>query len=187
VSSFPNLVWAASSGATSYSVQLKKSTDASYTPVATVNAPTANFTVTTALTASTVYDWQIVASNAYGSTTAGPSHFTTSSVEVVDCSTVISATTVTATAQNTFNPQNVNISVNDVVKWIRASALLHTVTSGIVTGGTVTTATPDGKFDQSLSTNGSTVCLKFTVAGTYNYYCSQHYMVGMTGVVTVTP
>jgi plastocyanin len=187
VSSFPNLVWAASSGATSYSVQLKKSTDASYTQVATVNAPTTNFTVATALTANTVYDWQVVASNAYGSTTAGPSHFTTTAVEVVNCSTVISAVTVTAEGTLKFNPDTVTIAANDVVRWISASTLAHTVTSGIVTGGTTTTATPDGKFDQPINTLGSSVCLKFTAAGTYNYYCTHHFMEGMTGIVTVTP
>jgi plastocyanin len=72
-----------------------------------------------------------------------------------------------------------------VVRWISASTLAHTVTSGIVTGGTVTTATPDGKFDQPLNTLGSSVCLKFTEAGTYNYYCTPHYSMGMKGIVTV--
>ena len=101
-----------------------------------------------------------------------------SSVEVVDCSTVISATTVTATSTNTFNPQNVQISVNGVVRWTSASALAHTVTSG-------TAPSADGKFDQPLNTNGSSVCLKFTTTGTYNYFCTFHYASGMTGVVTV--
>jgi len=109
----------------------------------------------------------------------------TSSVAVVDCSTVTSAATVTATSAVKFNPDTVTIQVNDVVRWISASTLAHTVTSGIVTGGTVTTATPDGKFDQPLNTLGSSVCLKFTEAGTYNYYCTPHYSMGMKGVVTV--
>ncbi len=103
----------------------------------------------------------------------------TSSVTVVDCSTVISAATVTATATPSFSPQNVSISVNGVVRWISASNLAHTVTSG------TSPATADGKFDQPLNTNGSSVCLKFTTAGTYNYYCTFHYAMGMTGVVTV--
>ena len=106
-------------------------------------------------------------------------------VTVVDCATITPAATVTATGSSTFSPQNVPIAVNDVVRWISASTIAHTVTSGIVTSGTVTTATPDGKFDQPLLTIGSSVCLKFTVAGTYNYYCTYHYQMGMTGVVTV--
>lgn len=121
-----------------------------------------------------------------GGGSGGGDNAATSSVAVVDCSTVISSTTVTATSINAFNPQNAPpIPVNGVVRWISASNTAHTVTSGIVTGGTVTTATPDGKFDQPLNTNGSSVCLKFTEAGTYNYYCTHHYLDGMKGVVTV--
>jgi plastocyanin len=107
----------------------------------------------------------------------------TSSVTVVDCSTVVSAATVTALI-STFSPATVTIQVNNVVRWISDSNLLHTVTSGTATS---TTATPDGQFNSTLSTKGSTVCLKFAEAGAYNYYCTQHYMFGMTGVVTVTP
>jgi len=108
-----------------------------------------------------------------------------STVTVVDCSTITSAATVTATSSNTFSPQNVTIAVNDVVRWISASNIPHTVTSGIVTGGTMTTATPDGKFNEPLNSNGSSVCLRFTAGGTYNYYCTYHYMSGMTGIITV--
>jgi plastocyanin len=115
-----------------------------------------------------------------GGGSSGGDNAVTSSVEVVDCSTVISATTVTATSTNTFNPQNAPpISVNGVVRWISASNLAHTVTSG------TSPTTADGKFDQPLNNNGSSVCLKFTTAGTYNYYCTFHYAMGMTGVVTV--
>jgi plastocyanin len=102
----------------------------------------------------------------------------TASVVVVDCSTVTSAATVTATSGVKFNPQNVPISVNGVVRWINADIQDHTVTSG-------TAPTSDGKFDQPLNISGPSVCLQFTAAGTYNYYCTYHYMVGMTGVVTV--
>ena len=113
----------------------------------------------------------------------GGDNAATSSVAVVDCSTVISATTVTATSQAKFNPQNVPISVNGVVRWITADPVQdHTVTSGTASS---TTATPDGKFNELLNINGPPVCLQFTAAGTYNYYCAYHYNVGMIGVVTV--
>ena len=101
----------------------------------------------------------------------------TSSVAVVDCSTVTPAATVTALSSS-FAPATVTIPVNDVVKWTSASTLAHTVTSG-------TRRSADGKFNESLNTNGSSVCLKFTAAGTYNYFCTFHYAMGMTGVVTV--
>ena len=103
---------------------------------------------------------------------------TPSTVTVVDCSTITSAVTVTATPQYAFTPSSVTIPVNNVVRWISDSNLAHTVTSG-------TGPPTDGKFDQPLTTNGSTVCLQFTVAGTYNYYCTPHYSMGMTGIVTV--
>ena len=102
----------------------------------------------------------------------------TSAVEVVDCSTIQTpAATVTALS-SAFTPTTVTIPVNGVVRWTSASALAHTVTSG-------TAPSADGKFNESLNTNGSSVCLKFTAAGTYNYYCTFHYAMGMTGVVTV--
>jgi plastocyanin len=97
-------------------------------------------------------------------------------VAVVDCSTVTPAATITATQSNTFSPSALNVSVNDVVQWTSASTTNHTVTSG-------TTPPTDGKFDQPLDP-GTSVCLKFTVAGTYNYYCSFHYPL-MVGVITV--
>jgi plastocyanin len=111
-------------------------------------------------------------------------------VVVVDCSTVTSVATVTASSAIYFNPKMIPISVNGVVRWISDDAVQeHTVTSGIVYEDLVwaTTVTPDGKFDQSLSSNGSTVCLKFTAAGSYSYYCKYHYSSGMTGIVKVTP
>ena len=121
-----------------------------------------------------------------GSSSSSDSAAPAASVVVVDCAMVTSAETVTVPfGMTTFSPSSVTISVNDVVQWYNASALNHTVTSGIVTGGTTTTATPDGKFDEALAPNGTTVCLQFTTAGTYNYYCTPHYAMGMTGVVTV--
>jgi plastocyanin len=41
----------------------------------------------------------------------------------------------------------------------------------------------NGTFDSSNVSPGTSVCFKFTVAGTYNYHCSIHS--SMTGTVTV--
>jgi plastocyanin len=117
-----------------------------------------------------------------GGGSSGGDNAGTASVVVVDCSTVTSAATVTATSAVKFNPQNVPISVNGVVRWINADIQDHTVTSGTASS---TTATPDGKFNELLNINGPPVCLQFNAAGTYNYYCTYHFNVGMTGVVTV--
>lgn len=172
----PNLSWSASAGATSYSVQMKSVATTSFSEQA--NLTTTNYQLISALNANTSYTWQVVASNAYGSETAGPWAFTTTSVEVVDCAAVASSTTVTATSSNTFNPSTVTIAANSVVKWISASNVPHTVTSG-------TSGVPDGMFDESLPSNGSSVCLRFAAAGTYAYYCTPHWSMGMTGSVTV--
>lgn len=111
---------------------------------------------------------------------------TTSTVNVVDCNTVTPSTTVTVGSSNAFVPSTApSIPVNGVVKWTTTSSLDHTVTSGTVSGsGSTAVATPDGKFNQTLNP-GQTVCLQFTTAGTYSYYCNFHYMEGMIGSVTV--
>jgi plastocyanin len=113
-----------------------------------------------------------------GGGSSGGDNAGTAPVAVVDCSTVTSAATVTATSAVKFNPQNVTISVNNVVRWINADIQDHTVTSG-------TAPTSDGKFNQPLNTSGPSVCLQFNAAGTYNYYCTYHYQMGMTGIITV--
>jgi plastocyanin len=110
-----------------------------------------------------------------GSSSSEPA--TTTTVQVVDCATATAAATVTATASNTFTPGSVSVPVNGVVKWTTSSNVDHTVTSG--TGGTA-----DGKFNHTLNP-GTTVCLQFTTAGSYSYYCIYHYSMGMVGSVTV--
>ena len=65
-----------------------------------------------------------------GGGSSGGDNAGTASVVVVDCSTVTSAATVTATSAVKFNPQNVPISVNGVVRWMSADIQDHTVTSG---------------------------------------------------------
>ncbi len=106
-----------------------------------------------------------------------------STVEVVNCASVVSSATVTATGANAFSPSNVTIPVNGVVEWESESSTNHTVTSG--TDGS---QAGDGTFNQPLnavSVGGTPVCLKFTAAGTFNYYCYFHFAMGMKGTVTV--
>ena len=71
-----------------------------------------------------------------------------------------------------FSPDPVPISVNQVVQWNNATGTAHTVTS--------TTVPANGTFNASLN-DGTSVCLKFTAAGAFNYFCSIHP--AMTGVV----
>jgi len=99
----------------------------------------------------------------------------TSTVQVVACpvggTTDISIISSTAAG---FSPGSVTVPVNTTVKWTNVDGMLHTVTN--------TTVPPNGTFNQTVSPNTS-VCLKFTAAGAFNYQCSLHPV--MTGLVTV--
>jgi hypothetical protein len=77
VSLTPDLMWGSSLYAMGYYVYLKKDTDASYTLIQTMAAPTTSFTVSPALTASTVYDWYVTAFNNTGMVSTGTGTFTT--------------------------------------------------------------------------------------------------------------
>jgi plastocyanin len=93
-----------------------------------------------------------------------------------------------AVGQNgfTFTPSTANISVGDTVRWTWFSNG-HSVTSG-------DPCTADGQFcspdntncDQAvLSNNGTVYEFTFAQAGTFNYFCAAHCILGMTGVVNV--
>jgi plastocyanin len=97
-----------------------------------------------------------------------------STVEVVNCATVMNPVDITA-AGSAFAPINQTIAVNDVVRWTNGDPMLHTVTSSAVPAG--------GAFDRNLAANGGTLCLRFTAAGVYNYICTIH--AGMNGTITV--
>jgi len=73
-----------------------------------------------------------------------------------------------------FSPAGVTVPVDTTVKWTNADSIQHTVTSS--------TVPLNGTFDATLNP-GISVCLKFTVAGAFNYHCSIHP--SMTGLVTV--
>jgi len=97
-----------------------------------------------------------------------------STVQIVACPVTADAT-VDAVGTSNFNPAAVTITANQVVQWNNATLNDHTVTS---------TTVPNGTFNADLLNNTS-VCLKFTEAGAFNYHCVPHPM--MTGLVTVNP
>jgi len=76
-----------------------------------------------------------------------------------------------------FSPTGVTITVNQIVRWNNNSGVAHTVTR--------TTQPAGATFDVALN-NGTSVCLKFTEVGGYDYYCKVHGLT-MDGLVTVTP
>ena len=89
-------------------------------------------------------------------------------------------TTDVSMVNTTFQPKDVTIKVGDSVKWTNNDARPHTSTSG-------TNGVPDGKWNSGTLQPGATYTHKFTAAGTYPYYCTFHYLMGMTGSVKVNP
>ncbi len=87
-------------------------------------------------------------------------------------------TTEVSMVDNAFQPKNVTITAGDSVKWTNNGIRPHTSTSG-------TNGQPDGKWDSGAVQPGKTFSHTFNAAGTYPYYCTFHYMAGMTGTVKV--
>ena len=88
-----------------------------------------------------------------------------------------------------FEPDTLNISVGDTVRWTWESDF-HSVTSG-----NSMSCTANGQFCSPdnmncdagiLSETGFVYEFTFTQAGTYPYFCALHCFAGMTGVVNVS-
>ncbi len=86
----------------------------------------------------------------------------------------------------TFTPARLTIHVGDTVRWVWATAG-HSVVSG-------TDGTADNQFcspgdtgcdNPPLSNAGTTYHHTFANTGTFPYYCSVHFSLGMTGTITV--
>ncbi len=75
-----------------------------------------------------------------------------------------------------FHSQNIVVTVNTTVRWYNNDSVAHTVTS--LLGAPLA-------FDSGVLNPGSTFTYKFTVTGTYPYYCKIHTF--MLGNVTVNP
>ena len=103
-------------------------------------------------------------------------------------STIVDVT-VAPNGTLTFNPNTVNISVGDTVRWTWAASG-HSVTSG-----NSTTCTADGMFCSPNNTNCTTCVTSnigfvyeftFTQAGNFSYHCCVHCTFGMIGAVNVS-
>jgi plastocyanin len=76
-----------------------------------------------------------------------------------------------------FIPSSITIAPGDTIEWVWGGGI-HTATSG-------SSCTPDGLFDLPLDGTAPTVSYTFNTAGTYDYYCIPHCVLGMTGVINV--
>src|SRR5947209_19386787 len=102
---------------------------------------------------------------------------------IVGAGSATAATTTITVGPNgtlTFSPANATVHVGDTVKWVWSTGF-HSSTSGSPPG------TPDGKWDSQPHSEPFTFKQTFTHGGTFQYYCSIHYSLGMVGSVTVLP
>ena len=122
---------------------------------------------------------QVASQLASGSTTTTTATSTTTTTSPL-------TVTVGPGGQLVFDPATLTIKVGDTVHWVWASPG-HSVVSG--TNGTTDnlfcSPSNTGCANPPLSPMGATYEHTFTQAGTFPYYCSVHFSLGMTGTITV--
>lgn len=82
-----------------------------------------------------------------------------------------------AMVNNTYQPTEVTIQVGTTVIWINQDYVIHDVVSG-------TRGNPTGPLNSSVIGSGESYSYTFTEPGTYAYFCSYHF--GMDGTIIVT-
>lgn len=103
-----------------------------------------------------------------------------------------SAKTVDVTLTNTlkFEPAKVVIHIGDTECWHNASVLMHTVTDlPELAAKAANVALPKGAepFNFGNLQPKANFKHRFTVAGTYRYFCIPHEAAGMLGEIVVLP
>ena len=85
-----------------------------------------------------------------------------------------------------YTPADLTINVGDTVRWMWGSSG-HSVVSGTNGNADNQFCSPSntGCDNPPLSSRGTTYEHTFTQAGTFPYYCSVHFTLGMTGIITV--
>jgi plastocyanin len=76
-----------------------------------------------------------------------------------------------------YQPNPIEVSIDDTITWTNDDIAQHTVTSG-------ENGEPDGEFDSGLMSTGATFEHTFTEAGEYPYFCTLHP--NMVGTVIVS-
>jgi plastocyanin len=79
-----------------------------------------------------------------------------------------------------FVPDTLNINQGDSVLWINTTAIGHTTTSGV-------NGVPDGYWDSGLMAANDSFAFEFDSAGSFPYYCTPHWTLGMVGLIIVDP
>jgi len=96
-----------------------------------------------------------------------------------------------------FSPATVTVKVGTTVRWTNNGSTAHTATSDatpqpVWESGTVlpagsTSCPPNDPYCQPSGTPPGTYQVTLNTAGTYQYHCSFHQALGMTGTITVMP
>lgn len=107
------------------------------------------------------------------------------SLVVAKTSFAATTTVLVGSGGDIFTPSSVSISVNDSVVWDWKGSF-HSTTSGTNGVKGDDNGVPSGLWDSGVITAINDLFTNtFTSAGTFTYYCSIHYPLGMTGLVLV--
>jgi hypothetical protein len=79
-----------------------------------------------------------------------------------------------------FTPDTLNINQGDSVLWINTTAIGHTTTSGV-------NGVPDGYWDSGSMPANDSFAFQFDSVGSFPYYCTPHWALGMVGLIIVDP
>ena len=93
-----------------------------------------------------------------------------------------------ADKQPFYAPEKVAIKVGDTVQWVNSGQTVHSVsTSAANAQNPHDTSMPKGAiaFDSGFIPPGGDYSYRFTVPGTYRYFCLPHEKAGMVGVIVV--
>ena len=95
--------------------------------------------------------------------------------------------TTVSTALLAFTPGTVHISRGQTVTWIGGDNITHVLVEGtyrVGGDGLRTSQTDDHAFRLQLTSKGQAVSHTYDTAGTFTYYCTIHF--GMNGTVVVS-
>lgn len=112
------------------------------------------------------------------------------SMFVVGMEKVHAAQPVVVTLSNElkFEPNHVTVHVGQTIEWNNASVLVHTVTDvpKLASNAKDVALPPQASsFNSGNLAPGATFRHRFSVPGTYRYFCIPHEAAGMIGEVTV--
>ena len=92
-------------------------------------------------------------------------------------------------AENKYDPTELTIKRGDTVEWRNRQIYKHSITCDPAKARKPeNTAMPAAAkaFDSDMLSQDQTFKQRFTVAGTYKYFCREHQAMGMIGTVIVT-